>query len=269
MSGAVSINPANAVQGGGQFDDVDVVIKSVRTTLWDYNGKIPSPVVALMVTFQHDEGGEFSQYYSAGDPKHFVPSEDGRTFVPVGNVAGLNENTNAMAFLVSLINSGFPSDKVTDDVTVFEGTRVHVQSIPQPKRPGLVQSAGKNTVLVVNKIFSLPWDQPKAVSKAPKIGPKAGPVQVQTQAAVAETTSPAGALTPTGEAMHAKAIEGVVGILASKGGQIPKAQIAQEAFKAFAKDPERNAIVAMIYTDAFLGQPGAPWSFDGTMIKLG
>lgn len=269
----VSINPANAVQGGGQFDDVDVTIKQVRTTLWDYNGKIPSPVVALAVTFEHAEGGEFVQHYSAGDPKNFVPSEDGHRFVPVGSAVGLNENTNAMAFLVSFINSGFPGDKVTDDVTVFEGTRVHVQNIPQPKRPGLAQPTGKNLVLVVNKIHSLPWEtstapktlpKPKAAT-APKVGNAAGPVQGQAPSVTPAQTEESGGQ----DELMAKATEGMLAIVSAKGGMIPKAQIAQEAFKLFSKDPQRNQLVALIYNDVFLAQPGAPWTFDGTTVKLG
>jgi hypothetical protein len=78
------------------------------------------------------------------------------------------------------------------------------------------------------------------------------------------TTSAAG----NGE-LTEQATEGLVAILSAAGGVITKAAIAGQAFKHFAKDPNRNALVQVIYSDEFLKQDGAPWSFDGTTVTLG
>jgi len=268
MSG-ISLKPSDAVAGGGLIDDVDVTIESCRAALWDYNGQIPSPVVALAVTMIGAEGAKAIQYYSAGDPKHFVPSQDGRKFVPVGSATGLNENTNAMMFLVSLVNAGFPEDKIGDDLGVFDGTMAHVNRVPQPARPGLgggvTGKVGKPTVLVVSKIHKLPWENAANLAKG----------QAKTKTAKTASAPVAVAEQASGPAANGqgdltgKATEGLLAILAEKGGSITKAQIAQAAFKYFQKDADRNQLVQMVYKDEFLGGEGTPWSFDGTTVTMG
>lgn len=259
--GFVSINPADAVQGGGLFDDVDVTLTAVRVALWDYNGSIQTPVPALKVTMLGEGGNEFTQFYSAGDQKNFVPSDDQRHFVPVGKSSGLNDSSNAYAFLASLINSGFPADKVKDDVSVFDGTLCHVGNVPQKVRKGLAAPPdGKpKMVLVVDKIHKLPWEN--------KAAP--GPTGPTMSSPVASTPSQTAGSAGPGSPIWAKGAEGLVGILASKGGSCAKGALAQEAFKFFAKDPDRNALVQLLFKDEFLGASGQPWGFDGTTVKLG
>lgn len=269
----VSLKPSDAVAGGGGIDDVDVTIKSCRFRLWDYNGTIANPVLGLEVTFVDDEGGEAAQVYSAGDVKHFIPSPDGSEAVAVGAAQNLNDSTNAMAFMVSLVNGGFPEDKIGDKVSVFEGTRVHVNQVPQPKRKGLVGSVEGKTILLVSKIHSYPWDA-KGKATAPKgIAPKAAPKQAaqaaqaaapqQAQAPVAQAAAPV-----ANEALNARGMEVMLQIVLGKGGSITKGQIAQEAFKALASDPNRNALVQMVYSDDFLKQEGAPWVYDGSTVSM-
>src|SRR6185436_11356243 len=102
MSQAVSLKPKDAIQGGGLLDDADVLIKECRFKLWDYNGSIPNPIFALGVVFEGEDGSTVEQFYSAGDTKHYVPSQDGKRAQAVGTQTGLNEGTNAMMFLASL-----------------------------------------------------------------------------------------------------------------------------------------------------------------------
>lgn len=278
----ISLKPSDATQGGGLFDDVDVLVKEVRTALWDYNGQIQVPVPALKVTFAREDG-EFQQHYSAGDAKNFVPSQDGKRFIPVGNSTGINESTNAMAFLMSFVNSGFPENKIGEDVSVFEGTICHVGNVPQKERKGLVQDPNKKkgTVLVVNKIHALPWETDKAKQflvsmQQPKTGPQAMPIMGSGSGSFQAASPQAGPSVASGSVQVAsngeltgKAQEGLIAILASKGGQIAKSQLAQTAFQHFAKDPDRNALVQLMYQDAFLAAPGSPWKFDGSTVSLG
>lgn len=270
----ISLKPSEASTGGAVIDDVDVLIASCRFRLWDYNGKIPAPILGLAVGYVDDEGNAAEQVYSAGETKHFVPNEDGTEAVQVGTIPTLNDNTNAMAFLVSLVNAGFPEDKIGDKVNVFEGTRVHVKQAPQPKRPGLKNAPeGTKTVLLVSKIHYLPWDAPKEAVAAAKGAPKqakpaapAGKAAVTAHAPAAAAAAQA-AVGGNGEALEAKGIEIMLGILAAKGGTITKAQIAQEAFKALQADPDRAKLVQMVYKDDFL--KAGPWTFDGTTVSMG
>lgn len=268
MGQGVSLKPSDAVQGGGLYDDLDVTIQKCRFQLWDYQGAIKKAVLGLAVTFSIDEegGGEFEQVYSAGDTKHFVPSADGREAVRVGNLEGLNENTNAIQFLRSLVDSGFDESKIGSDVSVFEGTRCHVNRKPQPKRPGIkqVEGAKDKDVLIVTQIHAMPGEG-KGKGKGKTAG-KSG-VSASPQAAVA-AVAPVAA--EANGAVHDKAVETLLGILAAKGGSIKKAAVAGEAFKVLnkAQDPARNAICQLIFKDEFLSGEGVPWAFDGTTISM-
>lgn len=267
----VSLKPSDAVAGGGGIDDVDVVIKACRFRLWDYNGTIQTPVLGLEVTYLEDDGSESNQVYSAGDMKHFVPSEDGSEAVQVGKHPNLNDSTNAMAWMVSMVNGGFPEDKIGDKVSIFEGARVHVNQVPQVKRKGLATpQANDKLILLVSKVLALPWDA-KAKATAPKTT-KAAPVAVAAKAAQAQVAAPmAAAPAANGELspLNDQAVSAMIGIIVTKGGAIVKAAIAQEAFKVFATDPNRNALVQLVYSDAFLKQEGAPWTFDGSTVSMG
>lgn len=274
----VSLKPSEAVAGGGGIDDVDVWIKACRFRLWDYNGTIQTPVLGLEVTFADDDGNEASQVYSAGDTKHFVPSEDGSEAVPVGGATNLNDSTNAMAFMVSLVNAGFGEERIADKVSVFEGTKVHVNQVPQPKRKGLTGAKEGSKILLVSKILAFPWD--KAAGKAPGIGKGAAPKAAAPKAAAAQ--APMQAAAPAGgngaaaggngadaSALNGIAMEAMLGIVMGKGGSITKGAIAQEAFKALQAHPQRNALVQLVYSDEFLKQPGAPWTYDGATVSMG
>lgn len=261
------------------IDDVDATIARCRFRLWDYNGTISTPVLGLEVTYREDDDNETTQVYSAGDTKFFVPNEDGSEATPVGKHSSLQDSTNAMAWMVSMVNAGFPEDKITDKVTVFEGTKVHVAAMTLPKRKGI----DNKPVPLITKIHAYPWDasQQKAVkaakaggTKTTTAGPKVGGAVGQAGQAAA-TTAVQTASTPgtggNGESKDytAKGMETLIGILAEKGGSIPKSQLAQAAFKALASDPDRNQVVPLIYKDEFLKQADAPWTFDGTTVSMG
>lgn len=291
----LSLKPEDAVVSGF-LDNTDVRILSARVKMWDYNGSIPAPIVALEVQFQKLDDGSTPkpQYYSAGDPKNFVPSADFRKFVPINpdpTKRGLPEGCNALLFLASLINAGFPANKVTDDVAVFDGTDIHVVSVPQPKRDGLapqVKADGtvkKNNIVIAQKVLRLPWEAGQSLptpgnaagvqGQGPvpmaSVGGQLGQVMAPNpgmamQAPQVAASSPQ---TPAGVDLAAKAAEGMLAILSGKGGSISKAALAQEAFKYFAKDPDRNALVQLVFKDEFLKTPGMPWSFDGTTVSFG
>jgi hypothetical protein len=258
----VSLKPSDAVTGGGLYDDLDVEIKQCRFKLWDYQGAIAKSILGLGVTFVIDDasqGGEFEQIYSAGDTKHFVPSDDGREAVRVGSQEGLSESSNAILFLRSLVNSGFPENQIGSDVSVFEGTRCHVNRQPQPKRAGLKvgDDEKKKDVLIVTKIHSLPGEK----AKGKKLTGKVAKVAEQVAAG-------AGTGVDANGAVHDKAVETMLAILASKGGTIKKGQIAQAAFQQLAKDPLRNQVTALIFKDEFLSEAGQPWTFSGQEVSL-
>jgi hypothetical protein len=260
----VSLKPSDAIAGGGGLNDADVTITQARFRLWDYNGAIQVPVLGLSIDFETEDGGKANQVYSAGDTKHFVPSDDGRQAIPVGKLEGLNENTNCMAFLASLVNSGFPEDKLGDDISVIEGTKVHIDQVPQPKRPGVSGGDKNKTLGIVTKLLGLPNEGTKAgKAKVSKAATKGQPV-AQTQASPATN----GAEDP--DAIHGETVGHILSILAAKGGSVEKKALSNELFKLVQKDPNRNKIMALGFKDEFLnGAMGeVPFSYNGTTIAM-
>lgn len=281
MSNGVSLKPTDAqAGGGGLFDDLDALIVRCYFRLWDYNGKISTPVLGLGVVYKRldEEGGEFEQVYSAGDTKFCVPSPDGKQAIPVdAERTGLTEGTNALQYLMSFINAGFPEHLVGQDVSVFEGAQVHVNTVPQQKRPGMAPKAAgkKDDILVVSKILNLPAIKDGSYKTNPAPAAAAAPVQKGKKPAVAHAQPAAAAQAQApvevDGAVQARAVEVVMQVLMDKGGSIAKAQIAGEAFKILqaAKDPMRNAVSQLVFKDEFLGNAAdVPWKFDGTTISM-
>lgn len=276
---AVSLKPSDA-QAGGFLDDADVLLKELRFVVWDYNGKA-NPSVALKVTMEEpDIPLTHEQYYSAGDPSKWQPTSDGKSIEPLAGATGLNQNTNVIAFITSLVNAGFPEDRLGEDVSIFDGTLVHVNQIAQPKRPGLKRAEEKEkTYLLVTRIVRLPWEAaPKPQAKgAPK--PTAqptlkavAPVNAIPHQVAHPAPSPApDTTTPPSEDVVQKARETVVAILAEKGGALPKAKLTTEVFRALTNDPDRNAVVMVIFQESFLQSAKAEgvFAYDGTTVTLG
>jgi hypothetical protein len=274
VGGRPSASPATASlkpsdqQQGGLLDDVDVTLTSLSFVEWDYDGKIDHPVLAILAAMTDEEGAETNQYYSAGDLKRFQPSEDGKEAIAVGGSRGLNSNTNAGLFLRSIVDQGFPEDKITSRVDCFEGMNVHVNRVAQPKRSGLAvkktQDQFELTVLLVTKINRLPWEKAGKSGGATSKSPSS--VRPTNVALPAATPGPTVAASPSDTDLLDEAGSILLEVLASNGNSIPKSRIAMKTFKALAGNPNRSAILQLLANDEFLNQDNVPWAFDGTTI---
>lgn len=254
MSNAMSLNPETFLEGGGLVDDVDVIIKDSKFTMWDYNGKIANPAPALCLTMEVEEE-EVQQYYSMGSSKDWLPSEDGTQLFSVGTATAIRKTSNGGIFLTSLIDAGFPVEDLGDDISVLNGLQAHMIRVPAPKRSGLKQGEKKyeQTILVVSEIISMPGEKkkpagaPKSKSKTasrPKSKPKAAP---KDEGDVGD-----------------KANMAILTILEEEG-TVTKKDLPGKLFQTLKSDPDRNAIIKLAFDDEFLGN--GPWTFeDGTLI---
>lgn len=270
---------------GGLIDDIDITIVDAAFAEWDYNGSIASPVLALAVQFEDGDGKTYDQYYSAGDLQYFVPSDDGTMAVPVGDKQLLNDNTNAAKFFASLLECGFPEDKLGGgNVKCMVGTKGHVNRVAQPKRQGLIRG-GKNaekeaTVLLMSTITELPGEGPKKVAgkvatgRPTQVG-KPGLKPANTAAArpaqpsglaKLKTASPskgkpngqAGASTPVGDDLSGPASEILFAILAE--GPVEKKKLATLVFRAAGEKvqageldaKDKTKVSQLVFQDAFL-----------------
>jgi hypothetical protein len=255
------------VEGGFGFDDVDVTVKAARFAQWDYRGKIPAPVLALKLDMVDAEGKEGEEFLSSGELRFFVPSSDGKKAIPVGNQAKLNINTNAVAFILSLMNAdtqGLLAAKLRggDDISVIDGVQVHVVRKAQPKRPGIATpevaaAQGGNsrvqTQMLVEKLIAYP----------PSMG--GGTVAGAAKGATASAPAAAGGAAPTGEIAD-MALGLLVQLISEAGAPLKVSAIAGKVFtnpdmKA-QPAPVRNAVLGLIVKPEFLGAEGQPWTFD-------
>lgn len=251
----------------GLLDDANVILRTNRFASWDYKGQVSPAVLALRCEMLDEEQKVHEQYMSSGDMAFFVPSNDGKKAVPIGKYQKLNKNTNAAAFILSIMNADVRGEmtaklKATDDISILDGLRVHVVRKKQPKRPGLVapgseaasaqEQAKEQFQLVVDKVLSYPWEngagQPMAAgSNAPAPSTVSG-ASVAAQAAPAQATN-AGA---AGDL----AIGVLVSVIGANGGTIKKAVIAGKVYTNDLVKSEsaatKNAILGLVTKDEFL-----------------
>lgn len=272
MENSSFLAPSNQQEATGLIDNVDVTFNEVRVVLWDYNGKVPNLTPALQVTMGLDDDSVQVQYYSLGKATDWQPNEDGTQIVAVGKATGIATNSNAALLINSLVNAGFPENKVTDDVRFLEGLKVHMARVPAPKRGGAPKPPREDgrvfedTVLVAESIISFPWDKKSTT-------PKGKPATAGTTAgkpATAKTTAPAAAAqTEAGgdDDIDSRCQAFMLEILAENGNSIAKNQIPGLMLKKAAKDPDKNTMVSRAFQDAFLS--AGPWEFQNGKVTLG
>lgn len=289
---AVAGNDPDLFAEGGLRDDFDGTILKARYAPWDYMGELDHHVLAVALTIKPDEDDEpFVQYYSAGDLEHFVPSNDGKTSVPldsetatpeqlegiyalrVGKREQLANSSNWATFVQNLIEAKFPKDRLKAAVSFVEGTYGHFNRIPQKKRSGIVAAPAKegktrrNDILVMTEIkgFVKPGAAATPAQGAAPKAPPAKPVPpAKPAASAAATPAPAGDLI-------ARVTE-VVSTAVTEAGEagLEKAALAQLMVSSFSGADKAKA-VKMIGDVKFLGSDDAPWAYDadtGTLYAL-
>lgn len=251
----VSLRPGDA-QEGGFLDDADVTIKTMRAATWDYRGKAPKPCAAIEVTYLHDDK-EKVEYYRVGDLEKLVPSGDKKSFLPTGTAGGIMARSKGFYLITSLINAGFPEDKVGADLSVFDGTQVHVNNttLPDKIKDTVTGQEKENKALLVTKILSFPWDA-KAKGSTKKAAGASKP-------AAATASAPAASAPAGGTDVSQKAIDTIGAVVSEAGGTIKRVQLNQQVFRKLAQDSDRNAIIRLVGDAAFLQ------GLDGTPVQVG
>lgn len=253
MTKKASLRPDDYAEGGGLLDNEDVVWEEVRFTMWDYGGRGPTtPALCVKMTVV-DSGDEVEQYYSAGKAQDWEPSDDGTELVSVGKASGINRNSNVAILINSMIEAGFPADKIGDDCSVMDGLECHMVRQDAPERKGLVNTPRedgrdyKPTILVVDEISKLPWD---------KKGKKAGGKKKE-----AEKEEESG-----GEDLDEKLNDVVIEILEDEGKPIAVKQLAAKVHKALKGDDDRADAMKRVMDEEFLEE--GPWEYDAKKKKV-
>lgn len=254
----------------GLLDDANVVLRTNRFATWDYKGKIQPPgVLALRAEMVDEENKVHEQYMSAGDLNFFVPSSDGKKAVPIGKYQKLNKNTNAAAFILSIMNADTrgemtPKLKATDDISILDGLRVHVVRKKQPKRPGLVapgseaasaEAEKESFQMLVDKVLSYPWENGagQAVQgSSTVVPPTVSGASVAAQPAPAQAAQASAGAGAAGDL----AVGVLISVISANGGTIKKAAIAGKVYTnelIKAETPAtKNSILGLVTKDEFL-----------------
>jgi hypothetical protein len=275
----VSLRPSDAVEGG-LFNDV-VGDCEFLFTMFNYGGgdlEIPALRVDIKERMVDDQnalgeltGETYNQHFSMGSKSDWCPSADGAYLIPVGSQKELKNSCNGILFIKSLVNSGFPEPKITNNIKDLNGLVAHFSRVAAPKREGLEKAAradGKkfaDTILIVDRIYRFPWEE------APKVGKAGGRGKAGAGAGVSK--KPAGAATTTDDAgvdpaaLVEIAVNTVIA-LAEKAGEagMPKKDIPKKAFVILMKEPNRQAITALVSKDEFLGAEGRPWMYVDSVL---
>lgn len=183
------------VQGGG-LPEGDYALKFIVQMHDGFGQKKSTPRLGVMVdchSLTDPKADIRKQFYSMGSgaDKSWAPNPDtGTSLVPIpgGPGAGLVNSTNWAYFLKSLYDAGMPKGIFTNDVSVLDGIRVHMQNIPEPEeRKGFQSQTGEasedrkaGVIAVVSEIKDdgKPWEGtggvPAAGAAAPAPKPTAG-----------------------------------------------------------------------------------------------
>lgn len=265
---AASLNPEDFTEGGGLIDDVDVTITEARFEMFDYQGAAKEPAPSLKLSMDID-GDEMDQNYSMGNSKDWMPSDDGKQLLAVGRATQIRMSSNGGILLKSLLDAGFPADKLGDDISILDGLQAHMIRVPAPERKGVKKTEkqkereeryGPPTILVVGEINTLPWEKSRPKG-APKAAGKKAPAKTASKKEVASDDGDSD--------IDARASEVLMALLAENGGELARKDVPVKAFQALAKDPDRSSIVKRVFEEDFLSAEGQPWSYDDGTVTLG
>lgn len=252
-----SLNPSSFKAGGGLFDDVDAVITQVRYTdeaPEGYSAQGDSnPLFALLGIMIDGAESAVTQHISLGGKSgnNFTVINDGKGLEALVDDAGISEKAKWAMLISSLVNEGFPGDRLESDdfdPTPIEGCRVHFNRVPTGfdqtfgnKRKGKDGKEYGDTALVVTKLHSLPEE-----------GKKAGKANGKANGAAVTKGGPAAQAKAKESDNADQALTSLKEILSDNDGSIKRQQITLLANKALMKDKNRTELVKLMFSEEFL-----------------
>lgn len=259
-----SLNPKNMTTGTF-LEEGQYTFRNARYCVFDYGGRA-EPALAFGAVLVGSDGSENEQYWSAGALDRFKPSKDGLTpaadnegpyLCAVGNATELNKGTNFGILQVSLLNGGYPEnrlDAAEGNITqVYEGlvAAIGLQAQPQRNIPGQTAPAegrGPRQVPVINRVITLPGEAPA-------------------QSGAAASTAPQGTNGTAGgdEALEAE----VVGFLIEKlsAGPMERPALMTAAYQNWKVAARRQAAMAILNVPEKIAALGVA-KVEGTTVSL-
>lgn len=270
----------SAYSAGGGVPEGDYAWKSLDVVMHQHEKqsgeKVGKAFLAVAITMAPLAGGEDRiQYYGLGSNAHqsWAPNaETGKGIVPIPGGPGTppNASTNWAMLVKSLFDSGLPNGTLGDDLSVLEGTWVHMINIPEPEeRKGFRAKTGEaaveekaRTIPVVSEIKDdgKPWEGSGGV---PKVEAPA-PVKAATGPAKAAPPKTKAVPTVQNDGIEAAAISAVSAVLEKSPNGILKLQLRTATFKAVTE--AEGADMTQSVMSAYFGSDD---SLNGLLGQLG
>ena len=158
----VSLRPSDmGAGGGGPPLDSNLLVVGAKAMIFDYQGGT-TPATGAMVGFKDDDGNEYSQFYSAGDPVRIIPNAEGTSFTAAkpGDKIAIVESSNLGVLFKEMVNAGFDENRITPNVDCIVGLYAYWQG-KAISRTGMrgQGSTAPRPIAVPTKILKLPWEQ--------------------------------------------------------------------------------------------------------------
>lgn len=259
----ISYKPEDFVKGGGGPFPAGVY-RFTESHFGPYQYENSQVRTFAFITTLINEAGDAmkEQAWSIGDVNAYTTDPDGKEIKPLGRRESLSDNCKFHDLVVSMGNSGYPTDQLNgNSAHDFDNLVAALDWIPDKPREGLVGSTttrktedgrefAKTTLLPV-QIVTLPWDY--------KDGAAAGPAGKAAGGAAKAAANP--------EAAKDKLVGLIVEMAGAGDVKLPtlKAKI----FATFKEDPDRQEITRLASSEEFLDtleEFGLERS--GTIIKL-
>lgn len=250
-----SFNPDEA---SGGFDKGRVTItKAVVDYFTATKGKnAGARFVSLNLEFTRSDGGDpIPVGLIIGNDQEWAPNSSKTEAIPTREDGAFWNKSDIYRFMVSLVNAGFPKNRMGSDFSVLVGLDVDVE---RTQTGGSHKDKdGKdrpNTALLVSKIHTSQADLVSgayAKNVTASGTAKAGSKPSSKPSTAVKTAAP---VTPSGDLNdYAKGL--LVDILTEKGGSFAKAEIHKPAYIAITKakrGAERNDIIAILQNQEFI-----------------
>lgn len=260
----VSLNPDDFTEGGGllgQNESIRVTWKEPKFELRVY-GDVKPPGVPIfcvgLTDLDTDEDYGNQESWSLGSAKDWKPSSDGKELIAVGSANSIRSSTKLAKLLESMVSNGFPKDKLTGNVALFDGLQCVMRRVAY--KTDLVQKERPDgrkfdpTVLVVEEILSLPGEKKSGKGTSPKSSAKSNKKEEVSE--VSDDTK-------------LKVAQFVQELLEEAGEEgVPKKTLPTSAFKKFKGDNDQSEIVQLVNKEDFLKEMAEAgfFTFEGGII---
>jgi hypothetical protein len=262
---AASFNPDDA---SGLIDNVRAKITGVLVDF--FTSTKGEKFVNINVSFKGDT--EFTERYLLGGADQWAPDANKTGAIPLKAGGKVWNKSQPFRLMKSLIDAGFPKNKLGQNLSVLVGLDVHLTRVTDGNE--YADKDGNKRVgntLLVTKIYT----EKAAMESGSYATANAAPATKATAAKAKTTAAPAAAAAAAVSGDDATNDEYVTEVLLAilAGGPLTKAAMKQPAFLRTTKDKKstlRAAVQARLENDAFLSSiaDAGIITFDGTTAAL-